>query len=57
MQTDEGALEPVSSCGPIMPTSLVDLLVSFEREVEDEERADEEIDDIDLDGFIDSDDD
>ena len=57
MKTDEGALEPVWSCGPIMPTSLVDLLVSFEREVEDEERTDEEIDDIDLDGFIDSDDD
>ena len=53
---DEGALEPLWSCAPIMPTSLVDLLVSCEREVE-KENEDEEMDDIDLDGFIDSDDD
>ena len=42
--TPEGVLEPVWSCGPIMPTSLVDLLVTCDREVveeEEEEREDE----------------
>ena len=44
VNTHEGVLEPVWSCGPIMPTSLVDLLVTCDREVveeEEEEREDE----------------
>ena len=57
--TPEGVLEPVWSCGPIMPTSLVDLLVTCDREVveeEEEERDDEEMDNIELDDLTDSDD-
>lgn len=33
----EGFLEPVWSCGPILPTSLVDLLQSFDDEESDDE--------------------
>ena len=47
------------SFGHIMPTSLVDLLVTCDREVvdeEEEEREDGDMDNIDLDDLIDSDD-
>ena len=49
------------SFGPIMPTSLVDLLVTCDREVveegeEEEEREDGDMDNIELDDLIDSDD-
>uniref|UniRef100_UPI00358FA4EE uncharacterized protein isoform X1 n=1 Tax=Myxine glutinosa TaxID=7769 RepID=UPI00358FA4EE len=37
MRTDEGVLKPVWSCGPVLPTSLVDLLDTGEREQEEEE--------------------
>lgn len=35
--TDEGVLELVCSCGPILQTSLVDLLDTGDREEEEEE--------------------
>ena len=50
------------SCGPNMPTSLVDMLVTCDRErveeeeAEKEERYDGEIDNIELDDLSDSDD-
>ena len=58
MNTHEGVLEPMCSFGPIMPTSLVDLLVTCDREVveEEEEREDGDMDNIELDDLIDSDD-
>ncbi|XP_034071932.1 uncharacterized protein LOC117545981 [Gymnodraco acuticeps] len=43
MRTD-GVLRPVWSCGPVLPTSLVDLLDTTEREQEDEEEEEEEFD-------------
>ena len=55
----EGVLEPMWSFGPIMPTSLVDLLVTCDREVveeEEEKREDGDMDNIELDDLIDSDD-
>ena len=61
VNTHEGVLEPMWSFGPIMPTSLVDLLVTCDREVveedaEEEEREDGDMDNIELDDLIDSDD-
>ena len=48
------------SCGPITPTSLVDMLVTCDREVveeeDGEERHDGEIDNVELDDLTDSDD-
>ena len=47
-------LEPVWSCGPVLPNSLVDLLEAgdLEEEEEEEEENDEE---IDFDDFSESD--
>ena len=61
VNTHEGVLEPMWSFGTIMPTSLVDLLVTCDREVveeeeEEEERDDGDMDNIELDDLIDSDD-
>ena len=53
MRTDEGVLELVWSCGPVLPTSLGDLLDTGDREEVEEE---EEEDELDFDGFIESDD-
>ena len=50
------------SCGPIMPTSLVNMLVTCDREIVEEEEAekgeryDGEMDNIELDDLSDSDD-
>ncbi len=52
MGTDEGVLEPVWSCGHILPTSLVDLLDTVDLEEEEEE---DEVD-SDFDGFTEGDD-
>ncbi len=58
--SEEGHLEPVWSCGPILPPSLVDILeTSQETEVDDddeEEDEDEELDEADFDEFFCSDD-
>lgn len=45
-KTEEGTLEPVWSCGPVLPPSLIDLLEETAEEVEEneEEEEDEEID-------------
>lgn len=48
-------LEPLWSCRPVLPASLVDLLDTGDHEVEDEVDGDEEEDD-ELDDFNDSDD-
>ena len=37
VKTEEGFLEPVWSCGPILPPSLIDLIKKVEEEEEDEE--------------------
>ena len=42
-KTEEGILEPVWSCGPILLPSLIDLLEKTADEVEDEE-VDQDID-------------
>ena len=42
MKTDEGVLKPVWSCGPILPTSLADLLDTGEHEQEEEEKEEGE---------------
>ena len=55
MKNDRGELEPVWSCGPVLPTSLVDLLDTGDHE-EVEEEGDIE-DEFDLDNLIESDDD
>ena len=39
VNTHEVLLEPLWSCGPIMPTSLVDMLVTCDREIVAEEEA------------------
>ena len=61
VNTHGGVLEPVWSCGPIMPTSLVHILVTCDREAvdvgEEEERHDGEMGNIELDDLTDSDDD
>ncbi|XP_033987161.1 uncharacterized protein LOC117483109 [Trematomus bernacchii] len=44
MRTD-GVLRPVWSCGPVLPTSLVDLLDTTEREQEEEEEEEFDSDD------------
>ena len=44
MRTDEGVLKQVWSCGPVLPTSLVDLLDTGEREQEQEEEGEDELD-------------
>ena len=47
-------LEPVWSCGPMSPNSLVDLLVTGDRG-EDEEEEEENEDEFDFDDFNESD--
>ena len=42
VNTHEGVLEPMWSFGPIMPTSLVDLLATCDREVVEEDEEEEE---------------
>ena len=37
VKTEEGFLEPVWSCGPSLPPSLIDLIKKVEEEEEDEE--------------------
>ena len=54
MRNDDGVLEPVWNCKPILPTSLIDLLETVE-DLSDE--SEEEDEDIDSDNFVDSDDD
>ena len=54
MRTDEGVLKQVWSCGPVLPTSLVDLLDTGEREQE-EEKEEEGEDELDSDDFIEND--
>lgn len=57
MRTDEGALEPVWSCGPVLPTSLVDLLDTDDSTgSEEDEELDYEDEDVNFDELIDSDD-
>ena len=45
-------LEPVSSCGPVLPNSLDDLLDTGDREEEEEEEENE--DELDFDDFCES---
>jgi hypothetical protein len=51
IRTDEGVLEPLWSCGPVLPTSLVDLLDTTDHEEEDDDDEEEEVeeDEFDLD--------
>ena len=37
IRVDDGVLEPVCSCGPVLPNSLVDILDTGDREEEEEE--------------------
>lgn len=53
-KTDGGVLEPVWSCGPVLPAALADLLDPGSDDEEDEEGEDEE---FELESCIDSDDD
>ena len=43
-KTEEGTLEPMWSSGPILPTSLIDLLEMVEEIKGEEEDAEQEID-------------
>ena len=54
MRTDDGVLEPVWSCTPILPMSLVDLLGAGDREEEEEENEEEE-EEVGFDAFVESD--
>ena len=53
-RTEYGVLEPVRSCGPVLPNSLVDLLDTGDREEEEEEEEENE-DEFDFDDFNESD--
>ena len=53
-KTKEGILEPVWSCGPILPPSLIDLLEKTVQDVEEEEEEEEEHD-IDYDEILNED--
>ena len=59
MKNEDGFLEPVWSCGPILPPSLADLIEkAVEEEEEEEEEEDEmEEDEIDYDELLLGDDD
>ena len=48
-KTEGGILEPVWSCGPILPLSLIDLLAAgvISDDVREEEEFDDEMDDTD----------
>ena len=49
IKTEEGLLEPLWSCGPVLPTSLVDLLETIDDQEEAEtDREDEETDSSDF---------
>lgn len=52
LKTEEGILEPVWSCGPILPPTLVDLL---EETVEEEENEEEEEQELDYDELLNDD--
>lgn len=50
IKTEEGMLEPLWSCGPVLPTSLVDLLETIDDQEEAEDNCeDEETDSFDFD--------
>ena len=51
---EEGILEPVWSCGPILPLSLIDLLEKTAQEVAEDEEAEEE-QEIDYDELLNDD--
>ena len=44
MKTEECILEPVWSCGPVLPTSLIDLLEKTVCDIEDNKEEEQEID-------------
>ena len=46
-KTGQGILEPVWSCGPILPSSLTDLLETVDSEDEEEDIVEEEYPDYD----------
>ena len=50
LRTDDGVLEPVWPCGPVLQNSLVDLLDTGDRE-EEEEKEEENEDEFDFDEF------
>lgn len=54
-KTEEGILEPVWSCGPILPPSLIDLLQNTAEEVDEDEEEEEE-QDLDYDELLNDDD-
>ena len=53
-KTGDGSLVPLSSCGPILPPSLVDLIPDTARELEDTGDDDEQ--EIDYDELFEDDD-
>ena len=53
-KTQEGVLEPVWSCGPILPISLIDLIEKTTEEIEDVEEEETE---FEYEGIFDDDDD
>ena len=55
MKTDEGVLKPVWSCGPILPTSLVDPHDTGEHEQEEQEKEEGE-DEFNFEDFSENDD-
>ena len=57
IRTDEGVLEPLRSCCPVLPTSLVDILDTIEqREKENDDMDESQEDDFDFDSLDESDD-
>lgn len=57
-KTEEDSLEPVWSCGPVLPPSLIDLLEETTEEVEgNEEDKEDEFEEIDYDDLFSDDDD
>ena len=51
----DGVLEPLWSCSPVLPMSLIDLMTADDNELEDVEEEEGECD-VDFDAFFESDD-
>ena len=54
IRTEDGVLEPMWPCGPVLPNSLVDFLYTGDREEEEEEEEEENQDEFDFDDFRES---
>ena len=57
IRNEDDVLEPLWSCNPVLPVSLIDLLASINTEEEEDKEDEPEMEEIDSDAFDESDDD